>query len=82
MTTSVAITDAVWTSLGTGLTTVILQPSGDIYVHIGTTTPTAVSRGYLIKSGVPATFGDISALGGKVWVRSLDTYGGVTFDAA
>ena len=70
MTTFVEATDAGWTLIGTALTRVLIQASGDIYVHIAGSAPGATAAGFLVESGVPVHFGDISTFGGGVWVKA------------
>lgn len=82
-TLSVSTTDTAWTALGGTISTCVLQMRGDHYAHIGSVAPLDASLiGFKIKSGEPTELPGITALGGKVWVRSILGVGAVVYAVA
>ena len=71
-----------WTAIGTGLAACLLQPSGNHWVYIGSVAPAVgVLSGLHFISGELSALPNLAALGGGVWVRSIEPIGGVAYAA-
>ena len=72
-----------WAQLVSSVDYLLLQAAGDVLVNISATAPVEGAPGFLINSGDPYAFTDVSGLGGCVWIKSVKSTGaGVTYAAA
>lgn len=74
-------TNTAWTLIGTGLSACLIQPSGDHYVHISNAAPTSEVTGLRIPASEISGIPTLAALGGGVWVRSVNAAGNVHYAA-
>jgi len=83
MTTTTNLTNAAWSQIGTDVSTMIIQPRGDVLVHISDTAPaSAADGGFMFKSGTTVALPSVAALGGSVWVRTVQATGSVIHASA
>jgi|TARA_Y100000296_G_scaffold66371_1_gene78405 hypothetical protein len=75
-------TTTAWVQVGTTVTRMLFEASGDHYVHLGSTAPAATAPGFFAKSGEWMELLNIDAYGGNVWVRSDVGAGAFTYATA
>lgn len=83
MTQSIDVTED-WTSIGTGLTTCVVQARGPIYVYLGASGPGVNAARFNMQPGEINDFSSVvAALGGRCYVRSISSDGAsVTYAVA
>ena len=74
-------TNTAWTLIGTGLSACLIQPSGDHFAHVSNAAPTTEVSGLRLPSGDISGIPSLAALGGGVWVRSINPNGNVHYAA-
>ncbi len=77
------LTGDAWTAVGTGLSVLVIQFQGPGLVHVGDTAPANSDRtGFYINANEPVEVPQVAALGGSVWVRSVNPTGGAVYASA